>query len=111
MGDVKNIHAIKISLEQVVALERQVRVRESKLGDDQPHRLLVLRGVAYAELSKNLLYLRIIGIGGAQLKRVGLLEQKEVLDAHPRFARVIQPRLQLGSRIVRIRARHPWRQR
>src|SRR5208282_6764930 len=69
------------------------------------------RVAPYPELGNRLLHLRIIWIRRSQLKRVRLLEQQEVLDAHRRFARVIQSRLQLGSRIVSIRPRHPRRQR
>ena len=49
----------------------------------------------------------IIGIVGAELKRVRLFEQREVLDAHRRFARVVHSGRELGTRIVGIRTRHP----
>ncbi len=75
IGDVIDIHTIKIPLEQVIALERKVRVRESQLRDHQLHRLRNLRDVADTKLANRLLHLRIVGIGGAELKRVRLLEQ------------------------------------
>ena len=89
MGDVIDTQAIKIPLEQVVALEREVRVRKSQLRDHQLHRLWHLRGLAHAELAKHLLHLRIIRIGDPQLKRAGFLDQHEVPDAYRRFTRVI----------------------
>src|SRR5436309_15182674 len=95
----------------MVALKRQVRVGESKLRDDQVHGLRNLREVADAELSDRLLYLGIIGIRRAELKRAGLLEEHDVLNAHRGFARVIDARRQLRARITGIRPRHPRGQR
>ena len=83
IGDVIDGHAVEISLEQVVALEGQVRIRESKPGDGQMHFLGKLRNhSAYAHLADHLLNLGVIGIGGAQLECVGLFEQEKVLESH-----------------------------
>jgi len=73
----------------VVALEGEVRVRECKLRDRELDRLGKLRDVTDAELADGLLNLWVVGIRYAELKRVGFLEQKEVLDAHGGFTRVV----------------------
>ena len=49
IGDVVDVDAVKVSLKQVIALERQVRVGKSELSDNQLERLWHLRGVADAE--------------------------------------------------------------
>src|ERR1700733_4822862 len=95
----------------MAALEGKVRVGKSKLRDQQVRWFWNLLVVPHAELSNHLFYLRIIGIRGSELKRVRLLEQQEVLDAHRSFARVIKSRCKLGARIIRIRHRHPRGQR
>ena len=88
--DVKDIHAIKISLEQVVALERQIRVRKGQLRDRQMHLLGNLcRNLANAEQANRFLHSWIVRVRGTQLKCIGLLEQYQMLEAHRRLARVI----------------------
>src|SRR5580692_4877340 len=95
----------------MVALECKIRVSESELRNHQLQGLRHLRGAAYAELAQGLLYLRAIGIIGAELKRVRFLDKQEVLDAHRRFAGVVHSRRQLEAGIVYIRSGHSWRQR
>src|ERR1700688_5030213 len=75
------------------------------------HVLRDLRDVAHAELVNRLLHLGIIGIGGAELKGVGLLEEQEVLDAHRGFAGVVQSGRKLGARIVGVGPGHARRKR
>ena len=48
---------------------------------------------------QTLVDLRTIRIVGAELKRVRLFEQHEVLDAHRCFACVIHSRRQFGARV------------
>ena len=95
----------------MIALESKVRVGKSKLRDQQVRWLGNLFVVPQAELPNDFLHLRIIGIRGSELKRFRLLEQHEVFDAHGSFSRVIKSRCEAGTRIVRIRPRHPRRQR
>jgi hypothetical protein len=102
MGNVIDIHAIKISLKQVVALERKIRVRKSKLRDDQMQGLRHLCDIRRVELPQHLQHLWIIGVSGPELKCGRLLEKHKVLDAHRCFTRVIKARLQLCARIVYI---------
>src|SRR5438445_576406 len=85
VGNVKDIHAIKVALEEVAALERKIRVRESKLRQHQMHWLRNLRNTRHVELSQHLPHLWIIGISGPELKCAGLLEKREVLHAHRCF--------------------------
>src|SRR6202140_1259 len=75
------------------------------------HVLRDLRDVAHAELVNRLLHLGIIGIGGAELKGVGLLEEQEVLDAHRGFAGVVKSGRELGARIVGVGPGHARRKR
>ena len=66
-------------LEQVAALERKIRVGESKLCAYQLRRLRHLRDITHAKLAQRLLHLWIIGINGTDLKSVRLLDQQKVL--------------------------------
>ena len=111
IGDVINIYAVKISLEEMVALEREVRVREGELSDHDLQWLRDLHSAANAELLNGFLDFRIIGIGGAELKRVGLLHELQVLHAHGRFASVVEPGSQLVAGIVDVGAGHSRGQR
>src|SRR5260370_40467676 len=103
-GDVVDIYAVEISLEEVVALEGEVRVRECKLRDRELDRLGKLRDVTDAELADGLLNLWVVGIRYAELKRVGFLEQKEGLDAHGGFTGVVENGSKLRARGCGIRA-------
>src|SRR5258708_30296797 len=107
MGDVVDTHAIKIALEQVVALEGKVRVGKGKLCDQQVRWLWNPLAASHTELPNNLVNLRIVGIRRSQLKRVRLFNEQDVLDAEQSFARVIDSRCKLCPPIIRLRPRHP----
>jgi hypothetical protein len=95
----------------MVALEREVGIGERELRDYQLQRLRHFCSGANPELRNHLLYLRIVCFRRAQLKRVGLFEEQDVIESHRGFARVVEARRELGTRIVRIRACHSRRQR
>ena len=50
-GDVEDVHAVEISLKQVIALKRQIRIGKSKLRENELERLWHFRCVANAENS------------------------------------------------------------
>ena len=110
IADVENIHAIEIAHEQMIAFKGHVGVRKSQLRDHQLYRFWNLRDVADAHLLDHLQHLGIIGVVHAQLKRVRLLHQQKMLDAHRGFARVVKARRQLVARVGDIRSRHSRRQ-
>src|SRR5258708_12680447 len=100
MGDVVDTHAIKIALEQVVALEGKVRVGKGKLCDQQVRWLWNPLAASHTELPNNLVNLRIVGIRGSQLKPFRLFNEQKVLDPDQSFPRVLQSRSTLSARII-----------
>src|SRR5579859_3989876 len=115
LGDIENIDAVEIPLEKVVPLKGKVGVGKGELRNDQLERLGYLGqpGFGHAQLSQSLLHLRIVGISGSKLKRVGLLEELEVLDTHGGFSRVVESGSELGAGIIYVGPLHPrgqsWR--
>src|ERR1700690_3306597 len=74
IGDVVDIDAVEISLEEVIALESKIGIGESELGNYHLKLFGHFRGIADAELAESLLDFGIVGIGGTKLKGVRLLE-------------------------------------
>jgi hypothetical protein len=94
----------------VIALKREIGVRERKLSNHQLDGLGHLCEFARrAHLAEGFLHLRIVGIVGAELKRVGLLHQQNVFEAHRGFARVVNSGRQFGARIIYVRTGHARR--
>src|SRR5579859_8087174 len=102
IGYVVDVHAVKIPEEEVIALEGEIGVRESELGDRQLNRFGKFRDVTDTELADGFLHFRIVGIGCAELKGVGLFKQKKMPDAHGGFAGVIETWSELGAGITGV---------
>src|SRR5205823_11872261 len=59
-----------------------------------------------AKLSDCLLHFRIVGVRGAELKRVRLLDEQQMLDAHRSFGGVVKARRKFGAGIAGVGTFH-----
>ncbi len=102
IGDIVDVNAVIVSHEYVIALECEVGIGERSLRNIQLNGLWYFRGVADTERRQHLLYPRIVGVVGAELKSIRLFEQLQVPDAQSLFTGIVQSRRKIGAGVGRI---------